>query len=381
LQFIYSNDNIPEAVVKVLLENKIAKKLEENILHQADIKRRIEQILGHDISDRQLRKNLSSMKDQKLLNKYDLKEGKRGYKVYYSPTEKAEKMYVLKILGSDETIERRKNLYQLLIFFEVFKTNSPLTHRQLGNFLKRIGKSMDHVEEAKVTKEVTHFRPIKGVQIIKWIQNNSELKSNAAIYHITIPGFTVKEVNTYLHQLRKGNKAHSTPSYSVSNVPYVLDLNYSQTEITTAIESLRYISLIKPIDSIFSGETRYRITDVLLAGFAKDVWLLHDIELRLLFEKLVYEGKPQNEAKSYLKHVYGKRIADRILISAYDTRKFTREQESTQGKKNAKVFIQLFDRYRKFLIGDIVKNHKNAIEKYEVVSELVEGICFSPLFT
>jgi hypothetical protein len=327
MRFKYSNDNIYEAITNVLLENKKVK--HESRLHQGDIKHRIEQILGHKVSYRQLRKNLTSMKDQELLNEYDWKEGKRGYKVYYSPKEKAEKMYALKILGSNETVERRKNLYQLLIFFEVFKTSSPLTCRQLGNFLKRIGKSIDNLDEAKVTAKVTHYRPIKGVEIIKWIQNNSEAES--------IPGLTIKDVDTYLQQLRKGKEPRPFPTYSaVSDVPYV-NLNYSETEITEAIESLRRINLINLIDGIFPGETRYRIADVSLARFAKDVWLLHDIELRLLFEKLVCEGRPQNKVKDFLTLTYGKWIANRILINAYDARRFAKEQDNTQ-EKNLALF-------------------------------------------
>jgi hypothetical protein len=380
LRFIYSHDNIPEAIVKVLLENRKAKKSEIR-LHQGDIKRGIGHILGHNVDYKQLRKNLTIMKDQGLLNEYDLQEGKRGYKVYYSPKEKAEKMYPLKILGSNETVERHKNLYQLLIFFEVFKTSSPLTRRQLGNFLKRIGKSIDNLDEAKVTAKVTHYKPIKGVEIIKWIQNNSEAESNMAIYHITIPGLTVKDVDTYLQQLRKGKEPRPSPTYSaVSDVPYI-NLNYSETEITEAIESLRRINLINLIDSIFPGETRYRIADVSLARFAKDVWLLHDIELRLLFEKLVCEGRPQNEVKKFLMFTYGKRIANRILINAYDARRFTREQDNTQEKKQAKEFIQDLDTYKKSLIGDIVNTHEKVIERYEVISEIIEGICFSPFIS
>ncbi|MGH9985348.1 MAG: hypothetical protein ACRD8W_15515, partial [Nitrososphaeraceae archaeon] len=330
----------------------------------------------------QLRKNLSTMKNQNLLNEYDVKEGKRGYKVYYSLTDKAENMFALRILGSNETVERRKNLYQLLIFFEIFKTNNPLTRRQLGNFLKQIGKPINNLKETKVTTKITHFRPIKGIKIIKWIQNNSSVESNAAIYHIAIPGFTVKEVSIYLQQLRRGKEPRPLPSYSIiSDVPFALDLNYSETEIAEAIESFRYINLIEPINDIFPGEIRYRIADALLADFAKDIWLLHDIELRSLFEKLVYEDRPRNEVKRYLMQVYGKGIADRILINAYDTRRFTREQGNTREKKEAKKFIQSLDEDKKSLIEDIIKIHERVIEKHKVVSELIGGICFPPLFT
>jgi hypothetical protein len=119
---------------------------------------------------------------------------------------------------------------------------------------------------------------------------------------------------------------------------------------------------------------------VSLARFAKDVWLLHDIELRLLFEKLVCEGRPQNKVKDFLTLTYGKWIANRILINAYDARRFAKEQDNTQEKKRAKEFIQDLDTYKKLLIKKIVKTHKKVIEKHEVVSEIIEGICFSPLF-
>lgn len=379
--FKYSNDNIPEAIVKVLLENKKAK--HESGLHQGDIKRRIGHILGHEVGYRQLRKNLTTMKDQKLLDEYDLQEGKRGYKVYYSPTNKAEKMYNLKILGSNETVEKRKNLYQLLIFFEVFKISSPLTRRQLGNFLKQIGKSIDNLDEAKVTAKVTHFRPIKCIEIIKWIQNDSKVESNAAIYHVAIPGFTVKEVTTYLQQLRRGKEPRPIRSYSaITDVPFTIDVDYFETEIVEAIESFRQISLIKSIDSIFPGETRYSIADRSLVEFAKDVWLIHDMELRLLFEKLVYEGRPRDEIKKYLMHVYSKRITDRILITAFDTRRLTRKrQNNAREKEEAKKFIQSFDRDRRSFAAYTFETHKNVIKEYDVINELIEGICFSPLIS
>ena len=384
--FIYSHDNIPEAIVKALLENKKAKKLEPNRFHQADIKRRIEQILGHDITDRQLRKNLVDMKDQELLNRYDMKEGTRGYKVYYSLTDKAETMYTLKILGSDEIVERRKNLYQLLIFFRAFKRSSSITERQLHTFLRRMGMTNDSLEIAKnsrtslsassgMIKDITHFRPLKGVQITKWDQGVSNKEPKGAIYHVTLPGFSVEEFASHLNKLRKGKEPQ--PNLGITDVPSVLSKKYSEPEIVDAVESFRSNGIIKPINEVFPGEMRYDLADESLVKFIKDVWLVHEYDLMLLFERLVYGGRPKEEDINYLILMYGKEIADRILANAYHTRKERKNRKNQEEEKIAKKFIRSFEIHRRSFIDYIKKRHKNVIDSYEILSQLIEGISFS----
>jgi hypothetical protein len=73
------------------------------------------------------------------LTKDDPTQGKRGSKVFYALTDKAKKKYRLGILGTDEKIEKCKNLYQLLIFYEVYKRSNPISERKLHRFLRRIG--------------------------------------------------------------------------------------------------------------------------------------------------------------------------------------------------------------------------------------------------
>jgi DNA-binding PadR family transcriptional regulator len=386
LGFIYSHNNIPEAIVKVLLENKKAKKGGEIRLHQGEIRRRIGQILGHKISYRQVRKNLSSMRDQKLLNEYDLKEGKRGYKVYYSLTDKAETMYTLKILGSNEIVERRKNLYQLLIFFRAFKRSSSITERQLHSFLRRMGMTKDSLEIVKnsrtpfsassgIIKDIIHFRPLKGVQITKWDQGVPNKDPKGAIYHVTIPGFSVEEFVAHLNKLRKGKEPQ--PYLGITDVPSVLSIKYSESEIVDAVESFRSNGIIKPINEVFPGETRYDLADESLIKFIKDVWLVHEYDLRLLFERLVYGGRPKEEDINYLILMYGKKIADRILANAYHARKEYKNCKNQEEEKIAKKFIRSFETHRRSLIDDIKKRHKNVIDSYEILSQLIEGISFS----
>jgi hypothetical protein len=136
---------------------------------------------------------------------------------------------------------------------------------------------------------------------------------------------------------------------------------------------------IKSINDVFPGEPRYDLANESLLKFIKDVWRVHEYNLILLFNRIVYCGKPQQTDKDYLKIVYGKRITDRVLSNAHYTRKMNKNSKDREEEKKAKKFIQIIDRHRRSLIEDIRKRHENIIKNYEILSKLIEGISFSPL--
>lgn len=381
MRFIYKNDNIPEAIAKALLENEKLTKGKENRLHQSDIQGRIVKIFSHEISYRQLRKNLLYMINDDLLQEDDPTGGKRGSKVYYSLTNKAKEKYNLKILGSDERVRRRKNLYRLLIFFEIFKTSNPVTRRQLYRFLKQIGMPINSLEVAKDTPQITHFRRLKGVEIIRWIQGAPTKDPDEAFYHVVIPGFTAEEFTSYLEKLRKGKEPRPFPSYTgITDVPFARFEDYSESEIADAIDSFRKGDLIKPINDVFPKEMRYNIADESLISYIKDVWLVHDVDLHLLFERLVFCGKPKNEDINALRLMYGEKIANGILVNTYDMRKMSKDQENKE-EEVAKEFIKDLARYRTSLVQDIVNRHQEVIKKYEIPNELIKEIYFQPFMS
>ncbi len=366
-----------DAIFTVFSESK-NKDIEDEISYR-EIWRRINGVLGYRVYFRDFQTHIEYMEYEKILERNDPSEGRRGAKVYFSLTKKAEQLYALKILGIDKSIQKRKKLYQLLISFEVFKRRNPITQRQLYQFLKQIRTSGKSLEIVKVTDKITHFKLVKGVKIIKWIQSGSIIGPNASVYHISIPGFTAKEFTSYLTRLKKGKEPRPFPYYAgITDVPFVLDTDYAESEITDAIESFRKDGLIKPINDVFPGEMRYDLADEYLTNFIKDVWLVHDLDLRLLFERLVYEGRPKEKDISYLKFMYGKRIADRILANAYHIKQANKSRENREEEKKAKRFIQALEKHRRSLIEDVGKRHENVIRNYEIASRLVEGICFSP---
>jgi hypothetical protein len=121
---------------------------------------------------------------------------------------------------------------------------------------------------------------------------------------------------------------------------------------------------------------RYDIADENLKSFVKDIWLVHDYDLRLLIERLVYNGKPANEHKNYLTSFFGEKYADKILAEAYHIRgSYEKENNNKERKRIAKKFIEDFEERRRLLAEDIVKVHEKVIEKYSIVSEIAEEIC------
>ena len=211
-------------------------------MHYSKIHSRVEQLLHHPLSDRQLVKNLSDMVYEKLLNRDD-PTGRRGSKVYFSLTEKAKRKYNLKILGIDKKVEKRKSLYNLLVFFEVYKRRPLLTEKQLARFLEQIGSSINGLEKVGETKLLdnipeTSFKPIKGVEIIGLSQYDPKTESNKMWYYTAIPGFSIEEFMIYLKLLKRGWEPRPfTTSRTI--IPFTLYTSYTKKEVEEALELLK----------------------------------------------------------------------------------------------------------------------------------------------
>lgn len=161
-------------------------------------------------------------------------------------------------------------------------------------------------------------------------------------YYIAVPGFTVKEFVSYMNKLRKGKgPLPFFPHVDTTDVPFASYTSYTEEEVEDAVDSFRKQGLIRPINDIFRGERRYEIMDESLKCFLKDIWIVHDIDLRILYERLVYNCIPTEQDKNYLISFFGKRIAYRILADAYNKRRsLKRDKTSYEREKSiAKKFM------------------------------------------
>ena len=195
MKYKYNQDNLPSTIARAIFNNK------QNRMYYSAIKSNVEQLLLHPLSDRQLVRNLSIMVDKKLVDRDD-PTGRRGSKVHFSLTDKGRREYGLKIIGTDVEVQRRKRLYNLLIFFEVYKRSPLITGVQLSRFLNVMERPLD---DFKIREIVPH--PIPGTFLIsdRDIDGVSILsipKIKKVWYNIVAPGFSVEEFIEY-HELPK----------------------------------------------------------------------------------------------------------------------------------------------------------------------------------
>jgi hypothetical protein len=144
---------------------------------------------------------------------------------WYSLTKKAKATSKLKVLGLDETTLKRKHLFQLMIFFEIYKKSNLVTQKQLKELLKKIDFPLNKLKAIKTSPRgfprTTIFEPTKGIEIFRLIQTDFKIGDlSDTYYYIAIPGFTVKEFVTYMNKLKKGNEPQPFLSLDVTDVPF-----------------------------------------------------------------------------------------------------------------------------------------------------------------
>lgn len=374
LQYKYKQDNIPATIARAIFDNE--KENKESRMHYRKIKYRVEQLLHHPLSDRQLGKNLLIMENEELVHRDD-PTGKRGSKVHFSLLDKGKRKYGLRIIGTNIEVERRRKLYNLLIFFEVYKRRPLLTQRQLSNFLKVIGSSLNEFERVQEIKQPYHIpgtisKCVKGVDILGLPQHDPRTKSNKMLYYAVIPGFSVEEFMTYQGLLRKGREP--TPfSSSRTIIPFILHTTFIKKEVEEAIASFKESGLITSIDPIIPGENRYNFADETIRCLAFAIWLVRTLDYELMIARLSLH-RPTDNDKKYLEKYLSHRLADKMIANAYHIRK-----SHQISKIEVEQAIKEMEEHRRNLVQEIYSKFEKVIQENEIVRDIMEEICFSPL--
>ena len=367
----------------IIEHNRQTKK---NNIHYMEIYRRVKDKFGQSNSDNKLSSNkllrwLSIMIDEKLLIKIN-PTGRRGSKVFFELTEKAKEKYRLKILGAEEEIRKRKNLYQLLIFFELYKRRPLLTKIQLSKFLKQIGSSMNKLQKVRESHlfskfPAVFFKPIKGVDIMGLIQRDAKTKSNKILYYTVIPGFSLEEFVLYLKLLKNGMEPRPFTT-SRTLIPFVLYTSFTKKDIVEAIDLFQEDGLFKRIDPIVPGEKRFNIANDDLKYLSYAIWRVRIFDYELMVRRLIHKS-PTDRDREYLSLYFGKRGADIMLAIAHDNIRgyFKKEKHEQDEEKEA---IQKLEQNREFLIQETEKKYGNTFKENEVVRGIMEEICYSPFF-
>jgi len=147
-------------------------------------------------------------------------------------------------------------------------------------------------------------------------------------------------------KLKKGKGLIPRPFSSypfITDIPFVSYVAFREEEVTDAVNRLRNEDIIRVVNSVFPKEMRYDTVDKSLKDFAKDIWLVHDYDFRLLIERIIYTNIPNKEDKDYLNSFYGKKYADKILADLHNARKSYEKRNKSEEKRIAKQFIENFD--------------------------------------
>lgn len=358
------------------LEEMIATVLEKGNAHTNEIHRNVERILGYSISDNKLRNRLSGMVNDNLLNKYD-ETGKRGTKVFYSLIEKGKRKHQLKILGTNTEVQKRKNLYQLVIFFEMYKRGSLLTKRQLQIFLRKIGSSIDKLEKLQDDKHsnIVNFKPINGAEIMAITQDH-RAKFSRTYYYVITPGLSVKEFVLYVKQLKFGVEPHPFTTYPARHhVPFINYTSFTRKEILSAVKTLKEDGLLE--SRTILDEERFVIKDENLRSLIWTIWWVHTLDVHLLHLKLIHK-RPTDRDKEYLRSFVDEKVANKLRIHAYDIRMSNKHK--AQARKKIIKSISLLEHDRNYAIRVIQEKYSKIIKEDEILIEMIEGACFSPVF-
>jgi hypothetical protein len=243
-----------------------------------------------------------------VVNKVD-KTGKRGSKVYYALTEASKSQHQLRILKVDEDYEKKRSLYQILLYFHNFKRDELLTQRQLNNKLKiklgfeeldevnnSIAKDLNRVTikigNSKYTQISSFTNSYRNIEIIKYIKKGRKsITKSDFVYYLFMKGFTKDEFITYIKKLKKNSEPRPFSKYPPL-VPHVFYREYTDVQIEEAIQLFYNAKLIKIIPSVFPEEIRYDISDDWLAGFITMVRRIQEIIFHKIIAKMSYIEKP-----------------------------------------------------------------------------------------
>jgi hypothetical protein len=287
--------------------------------------------------------HISSLIDQKILEKEDLG---RGRYMYYFLTESAEKKLELGLLGKDESeIELFRRIYDIIFFYHIFYYYPEIvfSNADFRDFLTQIGAKENELSWGLVSHgfnresvEIVYgrkmeFLHMKNIPLEKykrlckdyWNERTGQttvlediqlicypLKNN---FEIFIDRFEHWEINK-----NSSNKLLLTEyhlhlyGFSVDDI--VETSGADRNNVSQAINNLEKLKLVKPI-IFLDGVPKYRFNDKKLEGLFAAIWDIHSkAEIFLLFKKWCYKEEPTQDEMARLERLVGKEERQRIEV-------------------------------------------------------------------
>ena len=324
---IYIHQEIPKLIIEILIQNDELNysKLYNMLILQLNLK--ISYTTFDKYIDNLLKKEIIKKREVTRINQ-------KISSTFFSLSTKGKNDYNLGILDIQITTNKNRILYQLLLFFECYKRSNILTQRQFKNFLKIIGINFENMEQMdmKELEQIKQYIPFNVTNAYKTYNNISiaeytNSSNPSKYYYVVLPGFSIDEFFYYLRVLQKCNEPHPFSEMSKClEIPYIHFHYFSKEKISEAVQLLKKFGIIKLILSIYPEETRYDICHDSVKKILYDYWFLHIFDFHLSFQRLVYDKKPSDAVKEYMKLYLGEKKLNHKLALIYDLRRKNKEE-------------------------------------------------------
>jgi hypothetical protein len=341
------------------------------------------QQLNSKISRSTFDKSTNILLKKEIINKRKVSNSNRIIpSTLFSLTTKGKNDYNLGILDIQIATNKNRILFQLLLFFECYKRSNILSKRQLKNFLKKIGikfenmkqidiKELEQIKEHFLFNITNSYKTHNNISIAEFIDSSNSSK----YYYVVLPGFSIEEFFIYLKVLQKCREPHPFSERSKNlEIPYIHFHGFSKNKISDAVTLLREHGIIKPISDIYQGEMRYDICNDQVKKIIYDYWFLHIFDFYISFQQLVYDKKPSEIVKKYMKLYLGEKKLDYKLALIYNTRRENKEEFESEIQEKYGNIEELKVSRNKIL--ENIQNTTRVLKENDLyILSLVKEIC------
>lgn len=184
-------------------------------------------------------------------------------------------------------------------------------------------KELERIKEQFSFNVTINFRTYNNISIAEYTDSYNTSK----YYYVVLHGFSIDEFFYYLRILQKCSEPHPFSELSTClEIPYIHFHPFFKEKVFDAVQLLKNYGIIKPIASIYPKEMRYDIKSDSVKKILYDYWLLHTFDFHVYFQRLVYDMKPSDADKEYMKLYLGERKLKHKLAFIYDLRKKNKEE-------------------------------------------------------
>ena len=374
---IYIHQEIPKLIVEILIQN--------NELNYSKLYNILIQQLNLKISYSTFDKYIDNLLKKEIIKKREVTRlNQKIPSTLFSLSTRGNNDYNLGILDIQIATNKNKILYQLLLFFECYKRSNIITQRQFKNFLKIIGINFDNMKQMdiKELEQIKQYIPFNVTNAYTTYNNISiaeyaNSSNSSKYYHVVLPGFSIDEFFYYLRVLQKCSEPHPFSELSKClEIPYIHFHDFSKEIISEAVVLLKKFDIIKLIPSIYPGEMRYDICNDSVKKILYDYWFLHIFDFYISLQTLVYDKKPSDAVKEYMKLYLGEKKLSHKLAFIYDLRRKNKEEfEKEVQEKYGNIEELKISRNK--ILENIQKATRLLTENDIYILSLVKEICLT----